>query len=291
MSKYESFWKITISQSSFRSAVGTAANGATDRVAVDAIRQCSPEKKNWYGIVRVRHGGIVPVSKGDLAAPAASLGKVLANDGMLAAWPTIVFRFAIDKAGDWLTVQAEENATGTPRVFMPTTVGAKPESATENPTERPHPTGERVKSGTTDCFDELRSGPLHQFRDWPKTRGLVPETSGVYTIWDRTGQFLCAGRSDSLRIRLNSHWLGKRANDQFNVYIADRILLVTLTPDQVMQIGAGKLPFDGLIREYIRTNLDFRFCQTNGARALEERIRAGRWPYGRMPILNPQLSA
>ncbi len=141
MSKYESFWKTTISQSSFRSAVGTAANGATDRVAVAGIRQCSPEKKNWSGIVRVRHGGIVPVSKGDLAAPAASLGKVLANDGMLAAWPTIVFRFAIDKAGDWLTVQAEENATKAPRVLMPTTVGAKPEPATENVesmTRRPH---------------------------------------------------------------------------------------------------------------------------------------------------------
>jgi hypothetical protein len=288
--KYESFWKTTISQPSFRSAVGTAANGATNRVAVDGIRPCSPTKKNWYGIVRVRHGGIVTRSKGDLAAPGASLGRVLANDGMLAAWPTVVFRFTIDRAGDWLTVQAEENAAKTPGVFMPTAVGAKPEPATEKRTERPHPTAERVKAGMTDCLDELRSGPLHQFRDWPRTKSLVPETSGVYTIWDRIGQFLYAGRSDSLRSRLNSHWLGNRANDQFNVYIADRVLLATLTSDQVAQIGTGKLRFDELIREYIRTNLDFRFCQTNDARVLEETIRAGRWPYGRTPILNPLSS-
>ena len=127
MSKYESFWKTTISQSSFRSAVARAANGATAHVAVDRIRQCSPEKKSWYGIVRVRHGGIVRVSRGDLAAPLASLGKVLANDGMLADWPTVVFRFTIDKVGDWLTV-AEEGATKAPGVFMPTTVGAEPEA-------------------------------------------------------------------------------------------------------------------------------------------------------------------
>lgn len=118
----------------------------------------------------------------------------------------------------------------------------------------------------------------------------MPETSGVYTIWDRTGQFLYAGRSDSLRTRLNSHSLGNRANDQFNVYIADRILLVTLTPDQVTRIGAGKLRFDELIRKYIRTHLDFRFCQSNDAIALEERIRAGQWPSGKTPTLNPLLS-
>ena len=105
--KYESFWKTTISGSSFRSAVNAAAKGATGRIAVDGIRECSPKKKNWYGIVRVRQRSIVPVSKGDLAAPNASLGKVLENDGMLAAWPTIVFRFTIDKAGDWLNVQKE----------------------------------------------------------------------------------------------------------------------------------------------------------------------------------------
>ena len=288
--KYESFWKATISQPSFRSAVGTAAKGATDRVAVDGIRQCNPQKKNWYGIVRVRHDGIVPVSKGDLAAPAASLGKVLANDGMLAAWPTVVFRFTMDKAGDWLTVQAEENAAKTPGSVHAYN-GRREARASERAAHRgPPPTAERVKAGMTDCLDELRSGPLHQFRDWPRAKGLVPETSGVYTIWDRTGQFLYAGRSDSLRTRLNSHWLGNRANDQFNVYIADRILLVTLTPDQVTQVGAGKLRFDGLIRKYIRTNLDFRFCQTNDARALEETIRAGRWPFGRTPTLNPLLS-
>ena len=108
--KYESFWKTTMSELSFRSALRTAANGDTGHVAVGDIRKCSPEKKNWYCTVHVRQGEIVRVSKGDLAAPAASLGKVLVNDGMLAAWPTIVFRFTVDKAGDWLTVQAKGNA-------------------------------------------------------------------------------------------------------------------------------------------------------------------------------------
>ena len=39
MLKHEPFWKTTISELSFRSAVGTAANGATGRVGMPPIRE------------------------------------------------------------------------------------------------------------------------------------------------------------------------------------------------------------------------------------------------------------
>lgn len=138
----------------------------------------------------------------------------------------------------------------------------------------------------SDCIDELRSGPAYRFQDWPDVRGIVPDAAGVYTIWSEPDQFLYVGRSVRLRTRLNSHWLGNRGNDQFNVYIADRILLPTLTPERIAQIGAGALRFDGMIRDYIRVNLHFRFSQTTDARPVEERIRAGGWPCG-TPTLNP----
>ena len=291
MPKYELFWKTTIAELSYRAAVETAANGATGHVALGGIRKCSPQKKNWYCIVRVRHGGIVRASKGDLAAPAASLGRVLVDDGMLAAWPTIVFRFTVDKAGKSLTVRSEEGTMRSADALGPVSgVGSKARhresySGTAPSSER----AERpvASAGMADCLDQLRRGVPYAFRNWPDTKGSVPETTGVYTIWADSGQFLYVGRSDNLRNRLNSHWLGNRANDQFNVYIADRILLRTLTPEQIWQIGAGELRFDGLIRDYIRTNLDFRFCQTIDAKAVEERIRDGRWPYRKTPTLNP----
>ena len=152
-----------ISESSFRSAVRTAGKGATGCVAVDGIRKCSPDKKNWYSIVRVRHDGIVRVSKGDLAAPAASLARVLVNDGMLAAWPAIVFRFTVDKVGNWLTVRVEGGATKAPGVFVsgnagigPGAAGSRPKPTAAVPSAEPEarhreshgahaPSGERVK--------------------------------------------------------------------------------------------------------------------------------------------------
>jgi hypothetical protein len=117
--------------------------------------------------------------------------------------------------------------------------------------------------------DELASGPLFSFADWPNN--LVPRrAAGVYTIW-RGAEFIYVGMSGrgaqredfvagpgqpaqakGLWTRLNSHASGRRSGDQFNVYVCDRFIVPTLTPAQQHQIGHGDLLQDQKTRSYIR---------------------------------------
>jgi len=110
----------------------------------------------------------------------------------------------------------------------------------------------------------------------------------VYTIWHQAN-LLYAGmsgrgariedfsagtgsRAFGLWTRLDSHASGRRAGDQFNVYICDRFIVPTLTRDQQQAIAAGQLLLDRLTRDFIRENLTYRFliCQ-DGIEALEVR--------------------
>jgi hypothetical protein len=154
--------------------------------------------------------------------------------------------------------------------------------------------------------EELVSGPLFSFADWPSD--LVPRrAAGVYTIW-RGDEFIYVGMSgrgaqredfvaDSDRpgqakglwTRLNSHASGRRSGDQFNVYICDRFIVPGLTPDQQRQIGQGELLLDQMTKSYIRKHLSYRFAiYADGAEALdvEYAVRGGDLSAGR-PYLNP----
>jgi hypothetical protein len=143
---------------------------------------------------------------------------------------------------------------------------------------------------------DLIHGPLHRFAAWPNAG--VPAEPGVYTIWDvETASFIYAGMagrggtagSSGLRGRLGSHASGRRSGDQFCIYVADRLLLPTLSPAQVRLIADGELSFDTLVRRWICDRLGYRWTTTSSARealALEADLRAGRTPCG-MPLLNP----
>ena len=140
---------------------------------------------------------------------------------------------------------------------------------------------------------DLKRGQLHRFQDWPQVRRDVPTKPGVYTIWDQEGRFIYVGIATErrgLRARLAEHANGGRGGDKFNVYIADRVLLPRLTPEQISGIGDGTLSFDALVKEHNRDCLAVRVHVTatdEDARQLEKAIRAGRWPGGK-PWLNPK---
>jgi hypothetical protein len=156
-------------------------------------------------------------------------------------------------------------------------------------------------------FESLETGPLHRFSAWPVT--AVPRhAAGVYTVWEHEGRLIYVGmagraadastvarweshsvRPRGLWERLNSHASGRRSGDQFNVYVADRLVLPTLARAQVTAIADAALSFDALVRDYIRDHLGFRFTVTStGGEALEiERtIRGGALQAG-PPFLNP----
>lgn len=153
----------------------------------------------------------------------------------------------------------------------------------------------------------LESGPLHSFATWPNPS--VPRISaGVYTIW-QDNRFLyvgMAGRSltaeeitqrragpnpkpTGLYDRLRSHRSGRRSGDQFCVYVADRLVLPRLKPDEMAAIANGELAMDHLVREYIQERLGYRFVETRDgqeARELERQAKGGALSVG-VPVLNP----
>lgn len=142
----------------------------------------------------------------------------------------------------------------------------------------------------------LETGPIYWFSDWPIT--AVPKSGALaYTIWDRNNRFIYAGMAGRSGAsvngsgpfgRLASHASGRRSGDQFCIYICDRLVLPTLH-NRFPEIGAGQLSLDKLTREFIRTELGFRFISVaNGstALALERNIQRGALTCGK-PFLNP----
>jgi len=161
-------------------------------------------------------------------------------------------------------------------------------------------------AGTVSTVDELASGTLFSFADWPND--LVPRrAAGVYTIW-RADDFIYVGMSGrgaqsedfvvgdgqpaqakGLWTRLGSHASGRRSGDQFNIYICDRFIVPTLTSAQQIQISHGDLLLDQMTRSYIREHLGYRFticADGTEALAVEHAVRSGALPTGR-PYLNP----
>jgi len=149
---------------------------------------------------------------------------------------------------------------------------------------------------------ELIYGAAYAFSDWPNSS--VPTFgAGVYTIWHNDGRFIYIGMSgrgmtaDTVRrntpqgiyTRLQSHASGRRSGDQFCVYVADRLVLPTLSHEDITAIGSGRHQMDAFVRKYIHENLSYRFAVLpDGAEALavEATIKSGRWDHGR-PFLNP----
>jgi hypothetical protein len=101
--------------------------------------------------------------------------------------------------------------------------------------------------------NDLSSGPAYSFADWPN---LAVSTfgAGVYTIWYNDGRFIYVGMSGrgttaqtssrdkphGIYTRLQSHASGRRSGDQFCVYVADRLVLPTLSQDDITAIASGR---------------------------------------------------
>ena len=146
-------------------------------------------------------------------------------------------------------------------------------------------------------IDRLAHGPLHRFADWPNKD--VPKVAiGLYTVW-RGDEFIYVGMAGKSKVltdvkakggksglhgRLGSHTAGKKAGDQFCVYVADKILA-----------AAGHSTTDDFVRDYVCEHLSYRYFAFDGLSAeeqktayrLEQRIQAGGTSLGK-PLLNPK---
>jgi hypothetical protein len=151
-------------------------------------------------------------------------------------------------------------------------------------------------------YNSLINGPIYSFAEWPNAS--VPAFgAGVYSIWHSDGRFIYVGMSgrgitaetsrrntpQGIYTRLQSHASGRRSGDQFCVYVADRLVLPTLSQEDITAIASGRHQLDAFVRRYIHENLGYRFwMMPDGASAYtaEAVIKSGAWGHGR-PLLNP----
>ena len=124
--------------------------------------------------------------------------------------------------------------------------------------------------------------------------------AGVYAIWDGDTLIYCgmSGRSleqnserprYGLTTRLASHATGRLSGDQFCVYVANRLVIPTLVPDQLAEFATGVLRLDTLTRAYILDHFEYQFAvvpSSTLAFDLERRCRQG-LAFGTKPFLNP----
>jgi hypothetical protein len=153
---------------------------------------------------------------------------------------------------------------------------------------------------------ELRDGPLYRFADWPNpavANGMI----GAYTVWQAeqlvyagmAGRDLspgtdiseaASGKPTGIRGRLASHASGRRAGDQFCVYVFDRLVLPALSRQQIEGAARGQLSLDRLTRELIRQSLSYRFTLLpDAATAWEVETKIQREGItSQLPLLNPR---
>lgn len=152
----------------------------------------------------------------------------------------------------------------------------------------------------------LAYGPRYAFADWPNP-DLPRVAAGVYAVWHGE-QLLYVGMSGhgltaadleqhrrlgrgakGLQGRLRSHRNGRRGSDQFCLYVFDRLILPSLTPEEIARAADGAEALDVRTRRFIQAHLTYSFVVTaDGAEALalERRLRSGAWSVG-PPLINP----
>lgn len=141
--------------------------------------------------------------------------------------------------------------------------------------------------------------PRHRFADWPND-DIPAVAAGVYAIWDQQTLIYCgmSGReiekaADKSRYglvtRLHSHASGRLSGDQFCVYVANRLVIPSLTPDQLPRFASGELSLDRLTKAYIHSKFDYQYVivgASEEAYSLERRCCSG-VVFGARPLLNP----
>src|SRR5262245_33632273 len=102
----------------------------------------------------------------------------------------------------------------------------------------------------------------HKFSDWPNA-DVPAVAAGVYAVWDGATLVYCgmSGRQFEkalgakkikfgLVTRLASHASGRLSGDQFCVYVANRLVIPSLKPEQLSKFATGDVTLDSLTRAY-----------------------------------------
>ncbi len=140
----------------------------------------------------------------------------------------------------------------------------------------------------------------HHFSDWPNPE--IPRvTAGVYVIWNGGTLIYCgmSGREiESKRFskkkyglitRLASHASGRLSGNQFCVYVANRLIIPSLSSGQLELFATGELTLDLLTKNYIHEYLEYQYLLVDSsteAYEIEREARSGQI-FSSKPFLNP----
>ena len=105
------------------------------------------------------------------------------------------------------------------------------------------------------------------FSDDPR-KHIPKNGSIIYSVWDDNEKFIYIGISGLQKSlekrnplsRMISHASGVRSGDQFCVYVSDRLVMKNLTDEQIKGISQGTYSLDHQIRDFIRTELSYRYA-------------------------------
>ncbi len=141
----------------------------------------------------------------------------------------------------------------------------------------------------------------YRFADWPN-KDIPNVAAGVYAVWNGEELFYCgmSGRQIEKAIadgkkkfglvtRLNSHASGRLSGDQFCVYVANRLVIPSLSMKDLPKFKTGECRLDELTKAFIHDNLDYQYVLVGSsaeAYSVEDRARRGEI-FGQKPLLNP----
>jgi hypothetical protein len=91
-----------------------------------------------------------------------------------------------------------------------------------------------------------------------------------------------------LRDRLDAHRSGRRSGDQFCVYVFDRLVLPSLSPEQIGQAANGFRRLDEDVKAFVHEHLSYRWASVPDGQAAYalERVLLTAGLGGLLPLLN-----
>lgn len=141
----------------------------------------------------------------------------------------------------------------------------------------------------------------YNFSDWPN-RDIPLVSAGVYAIWHNDKLIYCgmSGREIEkakennkkkygLVTRLNSHAQGRLSGDQFCVYVANRLVIPTLSVNDLSKFSTGEYKLDHMTKSYIHKNFKYQYVIVGSsaeAYKVENIARSGEM-FNQKPLLNP----
>jgi hypothetical protein len=140
-----------------------------------------------------------------------------------------------------------------------------------------------------------------KFSDWPN-RDIPLVAAGAYAIWHGDELIYCgmSGREIEKAVkankkkyglvtRLNSHAQGRLSGNQFCVYVANRLVIPTLSIDDLSKFATGEFKLDYMTKSYIHNNLEYQYLivdSSSEAYRIEDKARTGE-VFNQKPLLNP----